>query len=134
MAAIAGLLAGWALSDLNKVIVFFASRESVEYHYEILSWLAGQKNDERAVVETKGTGTILVLIVVVVAAAAAKAIRTMKRIIIIVKRVEENPRAAASRSSVYTARKSNLSVKRPSPGSNRKQEVFSCAPMLVLAG
>ena len=33
MAAIAGLLAGWALSDLNKVIVFFASRESVEYHY-----------------------------------------------------------------------------------------------------
>ena len=37
MAAIAGLLAGWALSDLNKVIVFFASRESVEYHYEILS-------------------------------------------------------------------------------------------------
>ena len=46
MAAIAGLLAGWALSDLNKVIVFFASRESVEYHYEILSWLAGQKNDD----------------------------------------------------------------------------------------
>jgi ATP-dependent RNA helicase DDX31/DBP7 len=45
MAAIAGLLAGWAMSDLNKVIVFFASRESVEYHYEILSWLAGQKNN-----------------------------------------------------------------------------------------
>ena len=45
MAAIAGLLAGWAMSDLNKVIVFLASRESVEYHYEILSWLAGQKND-----------------------------------------------------------------------------------------
>ena len=65
-------------------------------------------------VETKGTGTILVLIVVVVAVAAAKAIRTMKRIIIIVKRVEENPRAAAStKSFVYTARKSNLSVKRP---------------------
>ena len=86
--------------------------------------------------ETKGTGTILVLIVVVVAAAAAKAIRTMKRIIIIiVKRVEENPRAAAStKSFVYTVRKSNLSVKRPSPGSNRKKEVFSCAPMLVLAG
>ena len=45
MAAIAGLLAGWAMSDLNKVIVFLVSRESVEYHYEILSWLAGQKND-----------------------------------------------------------------------------------------
>ena len=88
-----------------------------------------------AVVETKGTGTILVLIVVVVAAAAAKAIRTMKRIIIIVKRVEENPRAAAStKSFVYTARKSNPSVKRPSPGSNRKKEVFSCAQMLVLVG
>jgi len=48
LAAIAGLLAGWALSDLNKVIVFFASRESVEYHYEILSWLAGQKNKKNS--------------------------------------------------------------------------------------
>jgi len=38
--ALAGVLAGWMRGSISKVIVFFSSCESVEYHYKTLRWLA----------------------------------------------------------------------------------------------
>lgn len=40
LAVLAGLLAGWMQGAVPKVMVFFSSCESVEFHYRVLSWLA----------------------------------------------------------------------------------------------
>ena len=41
LATLAGLLAGWMRGAVPKVMVFFSSCESVEFHHRVLSWLAG---------------------------------------------------------------------------------------------
>ena len=41
LATLAGLLAGWMRGAVPKVMVFFSSCESVEFHHRALSWLAG---------------------------------------------------------------------------------------------
>ena len=41
LATLAGLLAGWMRGSVPKVMVFFSSCESVEFHHRVLSWLAG---------------------------------------------------------------------------------------------
>ena len=41
LATLAGLLAGWMRGSVPKVMVFLNSCESVEFHYRVLSWLAG---------------------------------------------------------------------------------------------
>lgn len=43
LATLAGLLAGWMRGAVPKVMVFLNSCESVEFHYNVLSWLAGNK-------------------------------------------------------------------------------------------
>ena len=43
LATLAGLLAGWMRGSVPKVMVFLNSCESVEFHYNVLSWLAGNK-------------------------------------------------------------------------------------------
>ena len=43
LATLAGLLAGWMRGSVPKVMVFLSSCESVEFHYKVLSWLAGEK-------------------------------------------------------------------------------------------
>jgi ATP-dependent RNA helicase DDX31/DBP7 len=41
LATLAGLLAGWMRGAVPKVMVFLNSCESVEFHYHVFSWLAG---------------------------------------------------------------------------------------------
>ena len=48
MAVLAGLLAGWMQGAIPKVMVFFNSCESVEFHYKILSWLAAGGKSKQA--------------------------------------------------------------------------------------
>ena len=55
LAVLAGLLAGWMQGAVPKVMVFFSSCESVEFHYRVLSWLAAGGKSRQSSASGKGS-------------------------------------------------------------------------------